>query len=305
MPVVGLSVAIDTERIRANTKRIARDTGVPIIAVVKANAYGLGARRVVEAIHDLVDGFYCFSFEEALDARAFDRGKRTLVLISGAHGPDEYIEHNFRPTVWDIHAAAQMRTARPILAVDTGMQRFAAKLDSVDPIIEAGGIEEAFTHATRVEQVEVFRDRLAHRSLKLHAAATALLDQPKTFLDFVRPGLALYENALRASVPLCEARDSTGPVGYRGITSSTGRHGVILAGYSHGLKPGSCFINGSPRLIFECGMQSSFVELGKEDRTGDEVIVLGDEIPLASVANAWETSRQEVLLRLLTQNPQR
>ena len=44
------------------------------------------------------------------------------------------------------------RDARPILCVDTGMQRFACAREQIDDVIRAGAIDEAFTHAVTLEQ---------------------------------------------------------------------------------------------------------------------------------------------------------
>jgi alanine racemase len=47
-------------------------------------------------------------------------------------------------------------------------------------------------------------------------------------------------------------------------------------------------------------MQSCFVETGPGDRVGDEAELLGegDGIDLASLARAWGSSQQEVLVQL-------
>ena len=45
-------------------------------------------------------------------------------------------------------------------------------------------------------------------------------------------------------------------------------------------------------------MQSAFVELGPNDRVGDEVVLLGDGISEEDVAEAWGCGRQEALVRL-------
>src|SRR4051794_37376426 len=62
------TVRIDLARVRNAAQAIAHRTGVPVIAVMKADAYGLGAREVVEALRDVpnVAGFYCFSLREAV-----------------------------------------------------------------------------------------------------------------------------------------------------------------------------------------------------------------------------------------------
>jgi alanine racemase len=49
-------VFVDLDRVRANVLSISRLVNVDIIAVVKSDAYGLGARRVAKAIGDLVSG---------------------------------------------------------------------------------------------------------------------------------------------------------------------------------------------------------------------------------------------------------
>src|SRR5438067_2019491 len=85
--------------------------------------------------------------------------------------------------------------------------------------------------------------RRTGRRLRLHAAATSLLDEPDARLDAVRPGLALYRGAVTAMTRLAEARASNGPIGYTGWHNDGATHGVILAGYSHGLRPGPVLIN--------------------------------------------------------------
>ena len=45
-------------------------------------------------------------------------------------------------------------------------------------------------------------------------------------------------------------------------------------------------------------MQSAFVEVGPNDKPGDQVVLLGDELTAADVATAWGTGAQEVLVRM-------
>src|SRR5262245_15669970 len=72
---------IDLERIRANIRQISAVAKVPILAVIKADAYGLGATRIAEAIAEQVEGFCVFHLQEAADAQIYRRtGKRTLAM---------------------------------------------------------------------------------------------------------------------------------------------------------------------------------------------------------------------------------
>jgi alanine racemase len=303
-----VDVRIDLQRLRANAADIRARVGVSVIAVVKADAYGHGAAEVVEALADVVDGYYVFSLAEALAADVRATGKPTLAL-----NPDRvldaeaFLANQVRPAVWDVDAARALRPARPAVCVDVGMQRFAAEPGEVlADVIDAGGITEAFAHCSTIGEARDFRNAITdvvgdarQRQLtKFHAAGSKLLDEPDARLDAVRPGLALYRGAARVTARLVEVRDSRGPIGYSGWTSTTGRHGVIVAGYSNGLRTGPCVVNGEARRVAEVGMQSAFVEVGPNDKPGDEVVLLGDDPSAADVAKAWGTSPQELLVRL-------
>jgi alanine racemase len=63
-------------------------------------------------------------------------------------------------------------------------------------------------------------------------------------------------------------------------------------------------VNGQIRQILEVGMQSAFVELGPTDQRGDEVFLLSEQAGLdeQTVAKAWGTSQQEVLVRMTKLN---
>ncbi len=294
-----ITATIDLGRIRSAAAAIVARTGVPVFAVVKADAYGCGAGRVVAALAGTVAGFATFTLAEA--ASAGIHAATALPVL--AMGPPvdlpaaDYRMAGVRPAVHDATQAATLCAAGPVLCVDTGMQRFACPADQVTAALAAGGCSEAFTHATRPEHVTRLLAAVGGRGLRLHAAATALLDRPDAWLDGVRPGLALYRDAVRIAVRLAECRDTRGPAGYTGFAAT--RHGVIPMGYSNGLRTGWCQVAGTRRWVLEVGMQTAFVELGVGDRPGDEVVLLGDGLSLEDQAQAWETSRQEVLLRLL------
>src|SRR5258706_1371769 len=88
MPVsASVTVGIDLGRIRRNVAEIARRAGVGVIAVVKADGYGLGGRRVAEAVADLVEGVYVFDAAEAGGYGLHRRtGERTVCLLGGSKG---------------------------------------------------------------------------------------------------------------------------------------------------------------------------------------------------------------------------
>jgi alanine racemase len=291
-------VVVDLNRVRDNARRIARETGVALIAVIKADAYGLGAGPVASALADVVDRFAVFSPEEAKAIELWNRtGKEAIAIGPPAwNDPREYVAQHVRPAVSDAEQAMQLQSARPLLCIDTGQQRFACPVEQVDGVLRSGGIDEAFTHASRLDQVERLKAAVGGRVARMHAAGTSLLHEPAARLDAVRPGLALYRGAARVSSRLIEVHKSTGPAGYGGFV--TPFHGVILAGYSNGLRPGPCLVNGRLTRILEVGMQSAFIETDATDRPGDEVVLLGDAIDEDQVAQAWNVGPHECLVRL-------
>jgi alanine racemase len=289
---------IDLTRIRANAQDLAARTRTPIWATIKADAYGLGAARVAAALADLVEGFCVFALEEAQAIDLWNLTNRPAIALGppSTLDPAPWLAAHVRPAVSTIEQARALAAARPILCVDTGMQRFACPVADVPAVLGAGNIDEAFTHATRLEHVERLRQATSGRSVRLHAAATALLDEPAAHLDATRPGLALYRGALRTTAPLADVRKSSGAIGYGGWKSHSGYHGVIIAGYSNGLRPGPVLVNGRRQQITEIGMQSAYVTLEQADRLGDEVVLLGDTLSEANVAFAWSVTPHHALL---------
>jgi alanine racemase len=291
-------VTVNLSQIRANAAAVAKATSVDLIAVVKSDAYGLGVPEVVDTIGDLVAGWCVFSPEEARIVSECDgRSKPILVLGPSADAdPEELATARIRPAVWTVEEAKRLQPAKPILSVDTGMHRFACPPDRLDAVIAAGAIDEAFTHATGIDHAKRLIELVGHKGLRLHAAATALLDKPDVRLNAVRPGLALYRSAARISTRLLDIHTGDGPAGYTGFTVP--RFGLILCGYSNGLRRGICMINGTRRNILELGMQSAYVEIGPEDREGDEVLLLGEGLNEADVAQSWSGTQHSVLVAL-------
>ncbi|HET6249979.1 MAG TPA: alanine racemase [Tepidisphaeraceae bacterium] len=293
-----VTVRIDLEKVRDNARSIKSLTGVELMAVVKADAYGLGAEKITAALADVADGFCVLNLSEAIAADIWRRTDKPSIALGPDDdaGPDDYLAQHVRPGVWDVNRAAALGRARPILSVDTGMQRFACPAGQIESVLKCADFDEAFTHATSLDRVKLLLQRVGNRGFKLHAAGSSLLGEPAARLDAVRPGLALYESAVRVSTRLIEARKSDGPIGYSGFTSAY--HGVIPIGYSQGLRPGPCLINNRNARILEVGMQTAFCEIAGSDKVGEEVVLLGDSLKLQDIAVAWKSSPHEVLTRM-------
>jgi len=282
-------VTIDLERVRAAAENIKARTRVPLIAVVKSDAYGLGAVRVTDALAAVADDFAYFDLREA---RAV--GRPGLVLGPPQGEPDDHRELGLRPTIGNRAEASRYAGVPVAVELDSGMQRFGCAPDELDDLVRRCRSDEIYTHTCGLRGAEILRAVASGRG-RLHAASTSLLDEPRAWLDSVRPGLALYRDALRVTAPLVTVRETSESIGYTGFAAP--RVGVILAGYSHGVRPGPVLISGREQQVLEVGMNTSFVSVDRADRVGDEVLLVGRELPPAVLAKHFHCREHEILCR--------
>jgi len=285
-----IHVTIDLDRVRASAEEVRAKTRVPLIAVIKADAYGLGAVPVAEALESVADELAYFMIQEAREV-----GRPGLVLGPPEGDPTEYRELRLRPTVTSRPEAAKFAGLPVAINVDTGMHWFGCRPEELDDLLKCSGADEVFTHAENLSAAELLRTLGRGRQLRLHAAATSLLDCPAAWLDAVRPGLALYRGAVRVATRLTAVRAREGPIGY--TRAEYPQVGIILGGYSNHLHPGPVIINGRAQRILEVGMNTSFVSVDPSDREGDEVILLGAELTEDELAREFRIRPHEVLCR--------
>ena len=216
---------VDLDAVAANVAAIGRwvSPRVRLLAVVKAQAYGLGAVEVARAA--LAAGAWGLAVArvgEGVQLRQAGIGAPILVLgwIAPELAP-VVVQHHLRPTVANLPQAeacaeaarAQGRRLPVHVKVDTGLHRYGVALHEAVPFLRALGqfptldVEGLYTHfacaddadptVTR-EQLQRFhavRQALAREGLTfslLHAANSAgTLGFPDAHLDAVRPGLAI------------------------------------------------------------------------------------------------------------------
>lgn len=194
----------------------------PVIAVVKADAYGHGAIEVSKRL--VVEGvsFFAVAYsEEGLKLRGAGIKARILVLFDKDSIP-EFFDHDLIPVIHDVGTAVRLSEEAkkrgrhlPVhIKIDTGMGRLGLSNDEVlDDIVAISkleylrieGLMSHFSEADAVEQSYAaeqlgkfirLRDKL-RPSLKndvlCHMANSAAIFFFKdAYLDAVRPGLMLY-----------------------------------------------------------------------------------------------------------------
>jgi alanine racemase len=291
-----VQVVVNLDQVRASAEAIRDRARVAVIAVVKADAYGLGAARVADVVAPVVSEFAYFSVAEAREI-----GRPGLVIGPPDAAAAEFRELRLRPTVSNLADAERYRGLPVAIEVEAGMQRFGCPPEGLDALSAACDVVEYFAHATTLESALRLKAAVAARGKRYHAAASALLDQPAAWFDAVRPGLALYRHALRVAARLHLVRRTEGPAGYSGFDCPLA--GVILAGYASGLAPGPVLINGRPQRIIETGMNTAFVTVDPPDRAGDEVVLLDETLNVDVLAAHHRARPHEILCRYAAMGP--
>lgn len=216
-------VRIDLDAISANFDAVRAKAGVPVMAVIKADAYGHGAIQVARLLQDKCAFFGVSSIVEALELR--QAGLTTPILILGHTPVSAYpaaIEGGIRPAIFHYEdalalsdAAVKAGKAAPFhFAIDTGMSRIGfqvteeaadlcAKITALPGLVPEG----LFSHfATadcqdldrarhQAELFDRFSDMLQQRGVAIpirHLNNSAGLMNFDTHYDMVRSGIVTY-----------------------------------------------------------------------------------------------------------------
>jgi alanine racemase len=205
-------VEVDLGALRRNGAALASRAGVPLLAVIKADGYGLGAVRVASALEPLSPwGFGVATVAEGLELRA--AGVTRPILVLSPVLPDEYPsmrEAMLRPSLGSAASIAQWTSRGSLpwhLAIDTGMNRAGASWRHVAELLDAMRAvppEGAYTHfhsadlndGSVAEQVRRFGcalEALPARPRYLHAENSPALERGGgSTWDLARPGVFLY-----------------------------------------------------------------------------------------------------------------
>ena len=216
-------VSIDLDRISANYRAIEEKAGVPVMAIIKADAYGHGAIQIARHLQDVCGFFGVSSMLEAMELR--QAGIHTPILVLGhtrTAAFAEAVRENIRPTIYRYEdavalseeAAAQNKIAPFHFAVDTGMGRLGFQATQADadicakiaqlPNLQTEGIFSHFATADCAdlsrarEQAQLFdsfcqmlKDRGVEIKLR-HLDNSAGLMNFENHYEMVRSGIVTY-----------------------------------------------------------------------------------------------------------------
>jgi alanine racemase len=205
-------VEIDLGALQRNGAAVARRAGVPLLPMIKADAYGLGAAAALRALDVLEPwGYGVATVAEGEELR--DLGvARPVVVFTPLLERELARARSARltPTLGfpaEIEAWRRAGGGAWHLSIDTGMSRAGIpwrQVTEIRHLVEMHPPEGAFTHFHSAElddgtleaQERLFRDAVASlpsRPRLLHTAnSAAIARQARSNWDLVRPGIFLY-----------------------------------------------------------------------------------------------------------------
>lgn len=342
-------VIVDLDAIAANARSIRSVVrqDVSLMAVVKANAYGHCAPEVARvAIGNGADLLAVANIEEALELR---RSGIDAPILTLSYVPPEAIwraiDLDVSVTMYDCEQARQCQSAAADslgsltahIKVDTGMGRLGVLSGGADelcrfvseqPAIELKGIFTHFSSAdtdsqytagqlSRFADIVTGLERKGFQFQYVHAAnSAALLTQPSSHFNLVRPGLLLYGlNPLgdgegpdwlqpamtwKTTIAQVKTLPSGSAVGYGNTyrTQKNEKIAVLPVGYADGLRRAprtwrEVLLRGQRApLVGRVSMEKTAINVSHIPGAGagDEVVLLGkqgdDEISADEIA-AW------------------
>lgn len=285
-----LLAQVNLAALRVNLARARERVGdAQVLAVVKANAYGHGIKRILPALAD-ADGLALLELDAAVRLRAQHYARRVL-LLEGFFDPKELPEIAARRLAVVVHHEEQIKMleaaslSRPIevfVKVNTGMNRLGFRPSDTHAIVErlshtpSVAVLRLLTHLARAEEEEGLRAQLDvfeeactglpyPRSL---ANSAGVIRYREVGGDYVRPGIMLYGSSpfpydtaemlklqpvmtLKSALIGIRELKPNESVGYGGTYTAARatRIGVVACGYADGYPRHAP--NGTPVLV--CG----------------------------------------------------
>ena len=332
------TLTIDLAAVAANWRALDRlsGTGTETAAVVKADAYGLGAAEVARAL--LAAGARTLFVAQAAEGAALRRalGPGCEIAVFNGHGPgdaDTIRDARLVPMINSPEQWARQAQALPNhpfgVQLDTGMNRLG--LEPADwaalrgPVLAAGpalvishlACADEPDHPMNAAQLDAFRSMTEGLSARRSLAATGgiLLGAAHHF-DLVRPGVGLYgghpfadaASVVGLDVPVIQVRDVAPgeTVGYGGAwrASRPSRMATLSAGYADGLIRA---MGGLGRawageaacpLVGRVSMDLLTVDVTDLDEVPATMALLGPEQGVDDLARAAGTIGYEILTSL-------
>lgn len=323
---------IDKDSLRENVRRICRFSANKIIAVVKANAYGMGAKGVSRAIEPLEElyGYAVACVEEGLELR--NGGIKKDILILGGILPEDvdFIEQfKLTPVVSDVvHLRAlDGKNIKFHVKYDTGMGRLGfldsliddSRMIGIMSHLSSSSIDESYSNI----QIEKFgKIARMHKNVRfIHLQNSAGITYKIHYTNLVRIGLALYGEqpcvaypinlipsiALKAKIISIKSLPKDHSVSYNKTftTKQKTTIGIVSFGYADGLikslsNKGFMIVNGiKVPIIGDITMDMTIVDITHvRASVGDWAYIVGQGQTFTQLASLAGTIPYEIMCNI-------
>jgi len=246
MSYLGPKVYIDLHQLKKNYQIVKREVGdIPIMATVKANAYGHGAVEISKVLEEEgVRYLAVFTIDEGIELR--DAGIKTDIFIYAKFDPsriDEASKHNLTLNIssFDDLKALKAYNGNAIkvhLKIDTGMTRLGVPLDQAEAFLkeadqldsieleglyshfataDEGDLSYANTQLSKFNDVVEISKKLEMSFAFIHCSNSgAILNVKESRFNMVRAGMLLYgafpSDEVSQELPIEPVMSFTAPV---------------------------------------------------------------------------------------------
>lgn len=208
-----LRLTVDRSAIQANWRWLQDRAGVPAAAAVKADGYGLGARKTVDALIEAgCRDFFVSTWSEA-EQLGSAVGSVSVVVLHGV-GPGDLnpaLNLDARPCLNSVEQVQRWKEIAPDrscdVMVDTGMNRLGlgpAQIGSLDGLnIDtlhshlSCADEDSLMNSMQLERFQAVASAIRAKRYSIANSAGICLGRDYSF-DLVRPGLSLYGGVPRS-----------------------------------------------------------------------------------------------------------
>ena len=316
---VKIVVEIDLKRIEKNVLATRRLVGVPVMLMVKADAYGHGLVKVAKRAENVVDAFGVETLEEGAKLRSAGIKSEILVLalceneIFRAYKLDLAIGLHNREQFAKIVNLIDSNRINPAklkthIKVDSGMHRLGFCLDELQIVLQkakALGINVAGIYSHLRDETESQKstfDRFVevakgyYPDIKAHLASSHSLFNPNLRYDGVRLGINAYNGAMSAYSQVVESRrlQAGERVSYGDfVLQKATNTAVVFGGYADSIareNPSSVRIRGKKcAVIGNVCMDCFVVDTGDLEAKVGERVLLFDSDTASEVASERNT----------------
>ncbi len=289
-------IEIDLKKIEENTIELTNKIGKEkIIAVLKADAYGLGYKEVFKKLISLGIKYYAVgTLEEAFELYDINNSVRILILCPLENLDYEKIKNtNIEITVTNeesLKYIVKHNIKNKIhIKFDTGMNRLGFKKENIyliDKYIDKLNIKGIFTHLSSVttnekytlKQIDIFNEYTKKYNLKKHIlnsdGVSKYYKDKNKVLDYVRVGIYLFKNSISFYTKVCHVYEINKKY-----------YAVLNVGYLDGYAKkfsnnAKVYIKNKYYNVIDVDMNYTVVLVNENIKIGDKVELFGKHIEI-------------------------